>query len=87
VPTVSLLGKWCHAQRGIKATLSPERIARLDALGFPWDAREARWENMFAELVAFKEANGHCDVPAGRPLGVWCGCRASDGIGKSGLRS
>ena len=73
VPTESALSSWCSAQRTRKETLSSERIAQLDTLGFTWDAREALWGKNYAELVAYKEAKGHCNVPANSgPLGAWC---------------
>ena len=65
------LGSWCCNMRHRKNGLSPERIARLEAEGFCWAPHSDRWENMFAELVAYKKANGHCNVPRGT-LGYWC---------------
>jgi Helicase associated domain/Helicase conserved C-terminal domain len=68
----SLLGSWCSVQRCSKARLTPERIARLDALGFCWDVFGTAWEKSYAELVAYKKANGDCDVPNdGSSLRVW----------------
>ena len=67
------LGGWCTAQRARKATLSPERIARLNALGFCWETLDALWDKNYTALVAFKEANGHCNVPkGGSSLADWC---------------
>ena len=63
---------WVCRQRHFKKTgrLTPERQARLDALGFAWsDPRpaaaihEARWVKMFSQLAEFHAAHGHCDVP------------------------
>jgi hypothetical protein len=69
----STLGNWCASQRRKKSQLSPEQIARLDAIGFCWNPRDATWEKMFAELAAFKKAHGHCDVPCDvGPLRRWC---------------
>jgi hypothetical protein len=65
---------WCSNQRARKGQLSPERIARLEAIGFYWDVDAAVWEKMFAELVAYKKVHGHCNVPQhSGPLGNWCG--------------
>jgi hypothetical protein len=67
------LGAWCTQQRSRKVKLSPERIARLDALEFCWDIRDALWDKNYIELVAYKKVNGHCNVSHGNgPLGLWC---------------
>jgi superfamily II DNA or RNA helicase len=71
------LGTWVTYQRNYRRSgkLSPERIRRLEALGFVWDPYDASWVEMFAALVAFKDENGHCNVPATYPanptLGNW----------------
>ena len=48
--------------------VSPEQKAKLDALGFVWSLRSRRvdehWENMFQQLVAYKETHGHSHVPS-----------------------
>eukprot|EP00429_Kryptoperidinium_foliaceum_P007691 CAMPEP_0176009660 /NCGR_PEP_ID=MMETSP0120_2-20121206/4364_1 /TAXON_ID=160619 /ORGANISM="Kryptoperidinium foliaceum, Strain CCMP 1326" /LENGTH=326 /DNA_ID=CAMNT_0017342461 /DNA_START=16 /DNA_END=996 /DNA_ORIENTATION=- len=68
------LGRWVHYQRveywlfhakGGSAKITPERIARLEELGFEWDPQQAQWEKMFDRLVKYKEAEGHCKVPKG----------------------
>jgi hypothetical protein len=61
-----------------KGRLSPERKARLDALGFEWESPGvprpppasdlpkdslSLWEYFFERLVAFKEQHGHLKVP------------------------
>jgi hypothetical protein len=53
-------------QRSLNNTgrLSAKRKARLDELGFVWDARESTWETRFAELGCYKERFGDCNVPA-----------------------
>ena len=70
------LGSWVGTQRSIKDTLTPERIERLEALGFVWDPFKERWEEGFDKLQAFKEREGHCSVPDKHkegeyPLGTW----------------
>jgi predicted helicase len=65
------LGRWCHNQRRRLAT--PEHIAQLDALGFDWGSPVVPWDKNYAELVAYKEAHGHCNVPKGSGvLASWC---------------
>jgi len=75
------LGGWVARQRVAKAqnllSLTLERISRLEAIGFNWDAIEEKWEAAFDELLKFKEREGHCKVPAtyktaeGFKLGGW----------------
>jgi hypothetical protein len=66
------LGWWCGTQRQRKYPLSPEQVARLEAIGFCWNTINAAWEQKFVELVAYKEIHGHCNVPQRCPLGAWC---------------
>ena len=71
------LGMWLSKQRTIKKKnkLSPERIARLEALGVVWDLLDAAWEERFAELVAYQTQHGNSLVSIGYPenpaLGLW----------------
>jgi Helicase associated domain len=71
------LGRWINVQRlAMKhGTLSPERKARLDALGFIWNAVDAKWEARLAELKDYKRRFGDCNVPDRWPenpqLGMW----------------
>ena len=68
------LGLWVGRQRKIKDTLTPERIERLEALGFVWDILAEQWEESFSRLEQFKEREGHCKVPKGYKedgLGLW----------------
>lgn len=65
------LGRWAHYQRveywiyqetgGGKIT--PERIRRLEEVGFVWNPQEEQWKKMFERLKAYKEERGHCKVP------------------------
>lgn len=44
----------------------PDRIAALEALpGWVWNERDAEWEEHFAQLVRWVEANGHSDPRQG----------------------
>ncbi|MEQ1747939.1 MAG: helicase associated domain-containing protein [Prosthecobacter sp.] len=85
------LWHWRHVQREFrrKGMLKPDRIARLDAIGFEWDeqgkpwakSREDRWERqwdaMYAQLVEFQHQHGTTHVVAGWPenprLATWVG--------------
>ena len=72
------LGRFINAMRTQRNSgrLSVERIAKLDALGFPWgstrvadaslgeDTVSAPWKARFDELVTYKEKYGNCEVPA-----------------------
>jgi superfamily II DNA or RNA helicase len=59
------LGVWAGTQRAEKESLSPERIKRLNLIGFSWDPHSHQWEKYFEALVSFKKKNGHCRVPKG----------------------
>ena len=72
------LGQWVSKQRVAKKKnlLAPDRIKRLDDLGFMWDPHKADWEEGYAHLVTYKKREGHCLVPQdykedGYPLGQW----------------
>lgn len=73
------LGNWVRNQRRdrkIGREIMRSRIERLDSLGFVWGfTSKTEWEDMFAQLVAFKEGHGHCNVPQRWPenvkLGRW----------------
>ena len=71
------LGTWVHKQREAYRTgaLRDERCRRLAEIGFVWNTHDIAWEGMFAELVAYREAHGNCNVPSVWPenpaLRVW----------------
>lgn len=71
------LGKWLgrHIERngrtGIKVT--PERRARLTALGMQWEERDP-WQERYALAKAYYRAHGNLDIPADYVQGgVWLG--------------
>lgn len=78
------LAAWCATQR-VKYTapsikrgkLSPDRIKRLEELGFEWYPYADAWEEMYAALSKYKQTHGDCNVPDGwkynPKLGMWCG--------------
>ena len=71
------LGGWVAMQRTTKDKLTPERIQRLDALGFVWDSFEHQWGKGFSYLKAYKEEYKNYSVTIkhktsdGYNLGKW----------------
>ena len=70
------LGVWVNGQRTNKNELSPDRLKRLNALGFIWDVIAEQWERGFAALKKFCKREGHCRVTQGHKenglrLGGW----------------
>ena len=61
------------------STLTKEREAMLQELGFVWDSHAAGWEERLGELKDFKLRYGHCNVPKKYPenqqLSVWVKCQ------------
>lgn len=70
----SSLGMWLSNLRALYSNgkLAQDLIDRLNAMGVSWDVYSDLLEQRFAELVSFKEANGHCNPPANGELGQWC---------------
>jgi hypothetical protein len=62
-------------QNGETNSLTPERIEKLESLGFVWNTNGARWMERYGELMRFQQENGHCNVPdkysANTKLGSW----------------
>ena len=69
------LGAWCNNQRAQykkylsdqKSLLTKRRIEKLNAIGFIWDANNDAWDNMYLNLVTYKETHGHCRVNTDDP--------------------
>jgi hypothetical protein len=61
------LGRWVNTQRLTKERLTPDRVKRLNELGFVWEPQEAAWEEKFKALVEYKKKTGNCNVPQGWP--------------------
>lgn len=61
------LGAFVNAMRSQETAgiLSKQRIELLERIGFQWAAgtRDDKWENRYNQLLAFRAAHGHCDVP------------------------
>jgi len=72
------LGSWTNTQRSFrkKGMLSPERIQKLDELGFIWDDNEYQWNQGYQYLKQYFKDNGDVLVDTrykvdGFNLGVW----------------
>jgi hypothetical protein len=73
------LGSWQNDQRQNykKGKLSPDRIERLEKIGFIWDILEEQFEKGFQETLLYKNSTGNpnADVrhktPEGFRLGTW----------------
>ncbi len=80
------LGNWVISRRRERnaGTLTPARVAELDALGMVWDARDANYRAGVDHLRVYVAREGHANVPAthvtddGFTLGVWVGTRRND---------
>lgn len=58
------LGTWVNSQRAYKAKgmLPPDRIRRLENLGFSWMLVSTYWDRRYAQLAAYKKRYGHVNV-------------------------
>ena len=78
------LGRWVSGQRLSQSTLSAERKARLDALGFDWNPFETEWKEGFEHLQEYARVHKHCNVlqkyksPDGFKLGIWVGIQRTN---------
>ena len=53
---------------GKKSSISDERIAKMERLGFKWNydsqfSLTIAWNDQFSEIMKFKQHWWHCDVP------------------------
>lgn len=74
------LGGWVAEQRSTRATLSVDRIQRLESLsGWSWRVLDDAWEEGFSHLQKYCEINGHGRVPASHltETGIRLGCWVS----------
>jgi len=80
------LGVWVASRRRDRqaGTLSPAKVAELNALGMVWDPHEARYRIGVDHLRAYTAAQGHANVPRGYvtdggfALGTWVSHRRRD---------
>jgi hypothetical protein len=59
------LSAWVdHNRHEYKKGRAPAaRVAKLNAVGFIWDAIEARWNMRYSQLMLYKQEHGDCIVP------------------------
>jgi Helicase associated domain len=59
------LATWCEKIRAKKKAgiLKRERELALDEVGFDWDPKENRRQDLYARLVRYREVHGHCCPP------------------------
>ena len=75
------LGKWLRRHREVSAKtgksvirITPERKAKLDALGMVWEKPRDPWEVRYALANAYYAEHGDLRVPNDyRPEGIWLG--------------
>lgn len=78
------LGRWVKRQRyqhrlmlegREESTMTPERAAVLERVGFLWDSHNSTWQQRYSELNTFFVENGHTNVPSDYPanprLSTW----------------
>jgi hypothetical protein len=59
------LGHWIRNQRDRykKGKIHPDRITKLESLGFEWELLDVEWVLNLEKLEIFKAQHGHCRVP------------------------
>ena len=77
------LARWVKRQRyqyrlkvdNKTSTMTDERVALLEGIGFIWDSHAAAWAEKLHELKDFARRRGHCNVPSTYPenpqLATW----------------
>jgi hypothetical protein len=69
------LAAWIYRIRHKKDTMSHERQAKLNDVGFEWDPCETAWTENFQKVIAYKQRFGDCNVPTkwkeDPSLGIW----------------
>jgi hypothetical protein len=81
------LARWVKRQRyqyklmleSKSSTMTPDRVAALDEIGFVWDSQGAAWGDRLGELQQFRQTYLHCNVPSNfsdNPrLATWIKCQ------------
>jgi superfamily II DNA or RNA helicase len=68
----SKLGNWVMVQRRNKKRkndYNPERVRRLNEIGFNWVSQRSKltWDELYAVLLKYKREHGDCNVPVSWP--------------------
>ena len=75
VPNGHPLSSWCSSQRTRyqRGMLPPEKVKRLEKIGFVWHVQAENWERWFQKLAQTARENGGCPdrFPMGHPLAGW----------------
>jgi hypothetical protein len=81
------LARWVKRQRyqyklmkeGKASTMTEERVAALETVGFVWDSQGAAWGERLGELDQFRRVYLHCNVPSNfsenPQLATWVKCQ------------
>ncbi|MBC7383474.1 MAG: Helicase associated domain protein [Bacteroidia bacterium] len=73
------LAIWVTNQRSNCFIMPIERKAKLDMLGFIWNADDEKWNLAYSQLCEYVNLHGHCNVkPAeNKNLSSWCNTQRS----------
>eukprot|EP00934_Nitzschia_sp_Nitz4_P007534 Nitzschia sp. Nitz4//scaffold169_size48518//35652//36533//NITZ4_007078-RA/size48518-processed-gene-0.96-mRNA-1//-1//CDS//3329538406//7524//frame0 len=85
-PENQRLAQWVKRQRyqyklkkmNRNSTLTDEREAALEEVGFVWDSHKASWSERFQSLLKFVSEHGHTNVPSNfedKTLAIWIKCQ------------
>lgn len=81
------LARWAKRQRyqyklkqeAKSSTMTDERIAALEKLGFVWDSHTAQWFDRLDEVREYKKLHKDCNVPSVYPpnpkMAIWVKCQ------------
>jgi Helicase associated domain/Homing endonuclease associated repeat len=69
------LSYWCVNQRRRTQYNRPDRVAKLNKIGFTWNVPDSHFEDNFRKLQQYQQKNGHCQVKESENLSLskWCG--------------
>jgi hypothetical protein len=62
------------------STMTSERLELLNDIGFVWDSHDVNWREKLDALLAFREVQGHCNVPSNnkdKKLATWVKVRTT----------
>ncbi|KAK1737667.1 helicase-associated domain-containing protein [Skeletonema marinoi] len=88
-PDKQQLGIWVDTQRQNRKNkkMSPERVNKLNDIGFVWVANGSAWEEMFHQLLEYEDKHGDTLVPQrytdNPQLGIWVNNQRRNGKNNS----